>query len=150
LCSSIFDVKGSANAGVKIRITKAYTNSRGEWLTRGIPRRGIDVIRRGDPWRFASPRAIALRSDFTASQLRGLARRAKDTAQAGRLLALAVICDGASRGEAARLGNVTVQIVRDWVVRFNAEGPEGSRERHTANDRESKRLSLNACGTWVG
>jgi transposase len=75
------------------------------------------------------PRAIALRSDFTASQLRGLARRAKEAAQARRLLALAVICDGGSRGEAALLGNVTVQIVRDWVVRFNAEGPEGLRDR---------------------
>ena len=40
-------------------------------------------------------------------------------------LALAVIYDGGSRGEAAQLGGVGRQIVRDWVVRFNAEGPDG-------------------------
>ena len=55
-------------------------------------------------------RAIALRPDFNASELRGLARRSKDAAQARRLLALAAIYDGGTRSEAARLGNVTVQI----------------------------------------
>ena len=75
------------------------------------------------------PNAIALRSDFDASALRSLARRSKDAAQARRLLALAVIYDGGSRTEAALLGNVTLQIVRDWVVRFNAEGPDGLRDR---------------------
>ncbi len=69
-------------------------------------------------------RAIALRSDFTSTDLRRLARGSKDAAQARRLLALAVIYDGDSRGEAAWLGDVTLQIVRDWVVRFNTEGPE--------------------------
>ena len=59
------------------------------------------------------PNAIALRPDFTASALRGLARRSKDAAQARRLLSLAVIYDGGSRTEAALLGNVTLQIVRD-------------------------------------
>ena len=78
------------------------------------------------------PNAIALRPDFTASELRGLARRSKDAAQARRLLSLALIYDGGGRGEAARLGNVTLQIVRDWVVRFNAEGPDGLRDRKSA------------------
>jgi len=75
------------------------------------------------------PRAIALRSDFTGQQLRGLARRSKDASQARRLLALAVISDGGTRSEAARLGCVTLQIVRDWVLRFNAEGPPGLIDR---------------------
>ena len=74
-------------------------------------------------------RAIALRADFSAAELRRLARRSKDAAQARRLLALAAVYDGGTRSEAARLGNVTLQIVRDWVVRFNAEGPEGLRDR---------------------
>jgi transposase len=65
-------------------------------------------------------RAIALRSDFNAAELRRLSRRSKDAGQARRLLALAAIYDGGTRSEAARLGNVTLQIVRDWVVRFNA------------------------------
>jgi len=42
---------------------------------------------------------------------------------------LAAIYDGGTRSEAARLGNVTLQIVRDWVVRFNAAGPDGLRDR---------------------
>jgi transposase len=42
---------------------------------------------------------------------------------------LGAIYDGGTRSEAARLGNVTLQIVRDWVVRFNAEGPDGLRDR---------------------
>ena len=75
------------------------------------------------------PRAIALRSDFSATELPRLARRSTDAAQARRLLALAAIYDGGPRSEAARLGNVTLQIVRDWVVRFNAAGPDGLRER---------------------
>ena len=75
------------------------------------------------------PNAIALRPDFDASSLRGLARGSKDAAQARRLLSLAVIYDGGSRTEAARLGNVTLQIVRDWVLRFNVEGPDGLRDR---------------------
>ena len=72
---------------------------------------------------------IPLRSDFDAAALRGLARKAKDAPQARRLLALAAICDGASRAEAAQIGGVTRQIVRDWVVRFNALGPEGLIDR---------------------
>jgi hypothetical protein len=56
--------------------------------------------------------AIPLRSDFTAAELRRLARRSRDACQARRLLALAAIHDGGTRSEAARLGNVTLQIVR--------------------------------------
>ena len=48
------------------------------------------------------------------------------------MLALAAIYDGGSRSEAARLGDVTLQIVRDWVVRFNAEGPDGLIDRKAA------------------
>ncbi len=69
--------------------------------------------------------AISLRSDFDGNGLRLLARQTKDASQARRLLALASIYDGGSRADAARLGSVTVQIVRDWVVRFNARGPDG-------------------------
>jgi len=41
------------------------------------------------------------------------------------MLAVAEIYDGGSRGEAARIGGVGLQTVRDWVVRFNAKGPDG-------------------------
>ena len=69
--------------------------------------------------------AVPLRSDFDAAQLRALAKRSRDPDQTRRLLALAAIYDGASRTEAAQIGCVTLQIVRDWVVKFNAHGPEG-------------------------
>ena len=68
---------------------------------------------------------VPLRTDFDAAALRAIARQTKDGPQARRLLALAAIYEGASRTEAARIGGVTVQIVRDWVVKFNAHGPEG-------------------------
>jgi transposase len=75
------------------------------------------------------PNAIALRPDLSGGQLRRLARRSRDASQARRLLALAAIYDGGTRSEAARLGDVTLQIVRDWVVRFNAEGPDALIDR---------------------
>jgi len=68
---------------------------------------------------------IPLRADFEASRLRRLARESKDASQARRLLALATIYAGGTRTQAAELGGVGLQIVRDWVVRFNAEGPGG-------------------------
>ena len=73
--------------------------------------------------------AIGLGSDYGAADLRRLARRCDDADQVRRLLALAVILDGGSRSEAAKLAGVTLQIVRDWVLRFNAEGPDGLASR---------------------
>ncbi len=72
---------------------------------------------------------IPLRSDFDAAALRGFARKTKDGPQVRRLLALAAIYKGASRAEAAQIGSVTRQIVPDWVLKFNALGPEGLIDR---------------------
>lgn len=69
--------------------------------------------------------AVPLRDDFDASRLRLLARRTQDANQGRRLLALAAIYDGGSRSDAARIGSVGLQTVRDWVLRFNAAGPDG-------------------------
>src|ERR1700694_1680098 len=68
---------------------------------------------------------VALRGDFKASQLRAVARKTKDGPQARRLLTLAAIYDGATRTEAAKISGVGLQIIRDWVLRFNARGPDG-------------------------
>ena len=68
---------------------------------------------------------VPLRTDFDAAALRAIARQTKDGPQARRFLALAAIYGGATRTEAVRIGGVTVQIVRDWVVKFNAHGTEG-------------------------
>ena len=75
--------------------------------------------------RFAMGSAVLLRDDFDGAALRQLARQAKDANQARRLLALATIYDGGSRSDAARISSVTLQIVRDWVLRFNERGPTG-------------------------
>ena len=67
---------------------------------------------------------IPLSTDYDAARLRLAARESKDAGQTRRLLALAAIYDGASRTEAAAIGGVTLQIVRDWVLKLNAGGPE--------------------------
>ncbi len=73
--------------------------------------------------------AIGLRDDYDAGALRAGAKRSKNGPQARRLLALAAIYDGATRSETARIGGVGVQVVRDWVLRFNAQGPDGLIDR---------------------
>jgi transposase len=72
---------------------------------------------------------IALRGDYDAEMVRAAARRSKDGPQARRLLALAAVYEGARRTEAAKIGGVTLQIIRDWVMKFNAHGPEGLIDR---------------------
>ena len=69
--------------------------------------------------------AVAVRSNYTSGEVRGLAKRAKDVAQARRLLAIAAVLDGASRAEAAKIGGMDRQTLRDWVIRFNERGADG-------------------------
>lgn len=69
--------------------------------------------------------AISLRADYSGDDLRQLARQTEEADQARRLLALATIYDSNSRADAAKLGSVTLQVMHDWVVRFNARGPDG-------------------------
>jgi len=78
---------------------------------------------------FAMAAAIGLRGDFDAGAMRAVAKRSKDGRHVRRLLALAAIYDGATRSEAAKIGGVTLQIVRDWVLKFNAHGPDGLIDR---------------------
>lgn len=68
---------------------------------------------------------ITLRVDFDGPRLRALAKASDDANQTRRLLALAVIYDGGTRTAAAALGGVGLQTVRDWVLAFNAGGPDG-------------------------
>src|SRR6202051_4724837 len=69
--------------------------------------------------------AIAGRTDFTAAEGRPFAKRAKDAGQARRLLAIAAVLDGSSREQAAKIGGMDRQTLRDWVIRFNEQGPDG-------------------------
>src|SRR6266498_4236845 len=84
---------------------------------------------------------IPLRQDFDGSQVRSLARRTKDGPQARRLLALAAIYDGATRTEAAKIGGVGLQIIRDWVLRFNARGPDGLLDGKSTNDTQRQAIA---------
>ena len=68
--------------------------------------------------------AVSLRKDHDAASLCGLAKASKSAGATRRLLALTAIYDGGSRTDAARIGDVGLQTVRDWVLRFNARGPE--------------------------
>lgn len=68
---------------------------------------------------------IPLRSDFDAPMLKHVAKTTKDAAQGRRLLVLAAIYDGGTRSDAARIGGVGLQTIRDWVMAFNADGPDG-------------------------
>ncbi len=72
---------------------------------------------------------VGLRGDFTALDLRQLAKASKDAAQSRRLLALAAIYAGGARSEAAEIGDVGLQVIRDWVLRFNSQGPAGLIDR---------------------
>ncbi len=81
--------------------------------------------------------AIALREDYSAGDLRRLAKASKDADQSRRLLALAEIYAGGSRTAAAELGAVELQSVRDWVLRFNGHGPAGLIDK-TASGPEPK------------
>jgi transposase len=69
--------------------------------------------------------AIGLREDFDAGELRRLAAGVRDADQARRLLALAAAYDGMSREDAARIGGMDRQTLRDWVHRFNNDGVDG-------------------------
>ncbi|KQT49057.1 transposase [Methylobacterium sp. Leaf456] len=74
-------------------------------------------------------KAVDLHEDFDAAALRRLARTSRDAGQSRRLLALAAIYEGESRTQAARIGAVGLKTVRDWVLAFNAAGPDGLIER---------------------
>ena len=98
-------------------------------------------------------RAVALRDDFCGLDLRRLAKSSKDAGQSRRLLALAEIYNGGKRLDAARVGSVGLQVIRGWVLRFNAKGPagliDGKADGPAAQaERRSAPGACAACGKW--
>ena len=73
--------------------------------------------------------ALPVRGDVTSVELRRLARLEADGRVACRFLALANGLDGMSREHPARRAGMDRQTLRDWVVRLNAEGVKGLRDR---------------------
>jgi hypothetical protein len=103
---------------------------------------------------------LLLRADFESQQLRSAARKSKDAAQDRRLLALAAAYDGGTRTDAVKIGGVTLQIIRDWVVRFNTSGPDGLIDRNapgppsmveqhaSGSTHVNDRSWFDRCGPW--
>jgi transposase len=72
--------------------------------------------------------AVRVRMDFSAAELRRFAAVSKHANQSRRLLSIAAVLDGMSRADAARIGGMDRQTLRDWVHRFNERGPEGLKD----------------------
>src|ERR1700746_2762168 len=73
----------------------------------------------------AMGQAVRMRTGHTSGEARPRAAQAGGAARSRRLLAIAAVLDGASRTEAAEAGGMDRQTLRDWVIRFNAQGPAG-------------------------
>lgn len=77
--------------------------------------------------------ALEIRTDLASpARLRRLARLERNPRTASRMLAIASALEGMSRAEAARLAGMERQALRDAVVRYNAEGLDGLRDRPKA------------------
>lgn len=72
--------------------------------------------------------AVELRKDYSAAELRRLAASSRHANQSRRLLSLAAVVDGMNRTQAARIGGMDRQTLRDWVHRFNEHGPDGLKD----------------------
>jgi hypothetical protein len=106
----------SFSFGIKVLRAKSSNDNVSELIP--IPRELDRMATEG----VAMGQAIAVRSDYTAGEVRRFAKQARDGAQARRLLAIAAVLDGASRAEAAKIGGMDRQTLRDWVIRFNDQG----------------------------
>jgi hypothetical protein len=72
-----------------------------------------------------TPQTALLGSVIPGTRLRCLACKCGDNRQIRRLLALAAVYDGMNRTAAAKVGGMDRQTLRDWVHRFNEQGPDG-------------------------
>ena len=93
------------------------------------------------------PSAISVRTAFSADELRRLAAATKHANQSRRLLSLAAVLDGMSRTEAARIGGMDRQTLREGVHRFNAHGPDGLKD--TWSKGNPPRLSPDQQASWL-
>lgn len=73
--------------------------------------------------------ALSIRRDRSPAVLRKLAKNERDTRVARRILAIANALEGMSREDAARSAGMDRQTLRDWVLRYNAQGADGLADR---------------------
>jgi putative transposase len=69
------------------------------------------------------------RREMSSCELREAAARSRDANATRRMLALALVLEGHSREDAARMCGMDRQTLRDWVHRYNAEGIAGLSNR---------------------
>ncbi len=95
-------------------------------------------------------RGLAIRGDLDAAALRRFAQGEVDRGAALRALAIAQALEGASRTEAAPLIGRERQLLRDAVLRYNAEGLAGLRDRPRPGRREElDETRQEALRAWV-
>ena len=74
-------------------------------------------------------RAVKVVTDLSSEQLRRKARAQSDARVRIRLLAIANVLDGMSRGEAAQSVGLSRNALHHWINRYNREGLEGLSDR---------------------
>ena len=90
---------------------------------------------------------VSLRDDYDATSVRACVKNYTDPRQIKRLLSIAAVYDGMSRSDAARVGGMDRQTLRDWVHRFNELGPDGlsnakgAGRRHLLSDAQKQELA---------
>jgi transposase len=90
------------------------------------------------------------RHDLTAGELRAAAARERDGAASRRMLAIALVLDGADRKTAAETCGMDRQTLRDWVHRYNAEGLSGLHNRRPPGPRTKLTPAQSAAlAAWV-
>ncbi len=72
------------------------------------------------------PKVVEIEPSHTPAQLHRLAAPTKHANQSRRLLSIAAVLDGMSRAEAAKIGGMDRQRLRDWAQRFNTWTPPES------------------------
>jgi transposase len=95
--------------------------------------------------------AIAItRKELTATQLRAAAAKTKDARLSRRMLAIALVLEGADRATAAQTCGMDRQTLRDWVHRYNAEGLAGLVNRRVpARPRRLTPEQMAELAAWV-
>ena len=91
-------------------------------------------------------RGLVIRDDMGAAELRRFAQGEADRRAALRALAIAQALEGASRADAARVVGRERQSLRDAVLRYNAEGLTGLRDRPRSGRAEKLTTALDCEG----
>ena len=68
---------------------------------------------------------IKIRQDISIEQVYSQAKKEKSAKIRARLLAIAAVLEGKPRGHAAKIAGLTIDNIKTWIIRFNADGFDG-------------------------